>query len=170
MVASSLTKNCPPFFHQCIQRALDFREIPIRHPSIDLCGFWACMPRNTWIYRRSVPRSSRCVAFVLFFRTGQVFKRMLIFQHSKEQEFQCTYALIDVTVRGSRFKEVIHVISDLHLPKRSRCLAAIIGKSSDVTKVRFSRFRAIPPGLSHSILARREGRLFICHKHSRIGN
>ena len=46
MVASSLTKNCPPFFHQCIQRALDFREIPIRHPSIDLCGLWACMPQQ----------------------------------------------------------------------------------------------------------------------------
>ena len=46
MVASSLIKNCLPFIHQCIQRALDFREIPIRHPSIDLCGFWACMPEQ----------------------------------------------------------------------------------------------------------------------------
>ena len=38
MVASSLIENCLPFVHQCIQRALDFREIPICNPSIDLCG------------------------------------------------------------------------------------------------------------------------------------
>ena len=46
MVASSLIKNCLPFIHQCIQRALDFREIPIRHPSIDLCGLWAYVPEQ----------------------------------------------------------------------------------------------------------------------------
>ena len=39
-------QNLPPFFHQCIQRALDFREIPIRHPGIDLCGLWAYVPEQ----------------------------------------------------------------------------------------------------------------------------
>ena len=46
MVASSLIKTCLPFIHQCIQRAPDLCEIPIRHPSMDLCGLWAYMPEQ----------------------------------------------------------------------------------------------------------------------------
>ena len=46
MVASSLIKTCLPFIHQCIQRTPDLCEIPIRHPSIDLCGLWAYMPEQ----------------------------------------------------------------------------------------------------------------------------
>ena len=38
VAASSLTKTCLPFIHQCIQWAPDLCEIPIRHPSMDLCG------------------------------------------------------------------------------------------------------------------------------------
>ena len=46
MVASSLIKTCLPFIHQCIQWTPDLCEIPIRHPSIDLCGLWAYMPEQ----------------------------------------------------------------------------------------------------------------------------
>lgn len=46
MVASPLIKSCLPLFHQCIQRASDFREIPICNPSIDLSGLWTYTPKQ----------------------------------------------------------------------------------------------------------------------------
>ena len=46
MVASSVYGNRLPFSLQHISRALDFREIRICTPSIDLCRLWTYVPEQ----------------------------------------------------------------------------------------------------------------------------